>query len=155
MFTVLTETPRIWLTRLVAPKFEGKSTTQQHLLLTPTASEVLKTNSLNHSMAVGFRLATFGIHLRNTNSPRTHWRLGASQICTTTRWYCFRCVSDLELMFLVSRAIVWWKGQHIAAIPAVGGQEGATIIYVGGHNSFSNKKRHPLFSVLTQDKRYV
>ena len=47
------------------------------------------------------------------------------------------------------------KGQHIAAIPIAGGREGVTTVYVGEHNAFSNKKRHPLFSVLTQDKRYV
>ncbi len=47
------------------------------------------------------------------------------------------------------------KGQHIADIPIVGGREGVTTVYVGEHNAFSNKKRHPLFRVLTQDKRYV
>ena len=49
----------------------------------------------------------------------------------------------------------WVNGQHIAAIPVVGGREGVTTVYVGEHNAFSNKKMHPLFSVLAQDKRYV
>ena len=64
------------------------------------------------------------------------------------------CVmKEINVLGITSDRLI--KGQHIAAIPIVGGREGVTTVYVGEHNAFSNKKRHPLFSVLTQDKRYV
>ena len=46
------------------------------------------------------------------------------------------------------------KGNYIADIPISGGRTSATVIYVGEHNAFAQKKRHPHFSLLTEDKRY-
>ena len=65
----------------------------------------------------------------------------------------FCVIKGINVLGVTSERLV--KGQHIAAIPVVGGREGVTTVYVGEHNAFSNKKRHPLFSILTQDKRYV
>ena len=47
------------------------------------------------------------------------------------------------------------KGNYIAAITLAGGRESATVFYVGEHNAFATKKRHPQLSLLTEDKRYV
>ena len=47
------------------------------------------------------------------------------------------------------------NGNYIASIPISGGRECTSVIYVGEHNAFANKKSHPKFSLLTEDKRYV
>ena len=65
----------------------------------------------------------------------------------------FCVMKEINVLGITSDRLI--KGQYIAAISIVGGREGVTTVYVGEHNAFSNKKRHPLFSVLTQDKRYV
>ena len=64
------------------------------------------------------------------------------------------CVQlDINVLGITSDRLK--NGNYIAAIPVSGGRECASVIYAGEHNTFAKKRRHPTFSLLAQDKRYV